>query len=285
MTFINLILTFDNRDWLASVSDFFMGAGALSVEIREKTPTLTAMVRNRNQADELLDRFRTFADMMGFTEPAVDFQTVTDTDWIAAFRSHFASFQMTPDLYIVPEWEAGEEHRNDPGTIVVDPGQAFGTGLHPTTALAAQFLVEAVRASGSPSLLDVGCGSGILSVAAAKNGAEEITAFDVDPLCSYAVQRHVQLNNLPFETMRMFVGTHQSLKLDKPVDLMVINIIESVIRSILPDIKHLVGGSLVLSGILQEDAPAFVSWLQESRFKTTRHTVRDEWAAFQCEPV
>ncbi len=285
MTFINLILTFDDRDWLAPVSDFFMGAGALSVEIREKSPTLTVLARNGEHADELLKRCLEFGRLMDFEMPHIERETLTDTDWIAAFRAHFASFQMTPGLNVIPEWEAGDQDRHAPDTIVVDPGQAFGTGLHPTTALAARFLMDVMKNTDSRSVMDVGCGSGILSVIASKNGASTILAFDIDPLCSHAVQRHAQLNSLMPGQIRMFVGTQQSLKLKQPVDVVVINIIETVIRRILPDIRQMVGGTLILSGVLQSDAPAFVSWLRDMGFNTINQAVREEWAAFQCEPV
>ncbi len=285
MTFINLILTFENRDWLAPVSDFFMGAGALSVEIRGKSPTLTVLARDGKHADELLQRCLAFGELMGFETADIERETLTDTDWIAAFRAHFESFHMTPDLKVMPEWDAGEQDRRAQDTIVVDPGQAFGTGLHPTTALAADFLLNVMKETDSRTVMDVGCGSGILSVIASKNGAASVLAFDIDPLCSHAVQHHALLNNLMSGQIRMFVGTHRSLNVKHPADVVVINIIESVIRAVLPEIRHLVGGTLILSGVLQSDAPAFIAWLRDMGFNTINQTVREEWAAFQCEPV
>lgn len=283
MTFTNLILTFDNRDWLGPVSDFFMGTGALSVEILEKSPVLTVLTNGDNHADQLLERFTAFRRLMEFQSPDVSRKTLTDTDWIAAFRSHFTPFQMSRSLKVIPEWEATEQDRGSPRAIVVDPGQAFGTGLHATTALAAQFLVDTVPRKRSFTMMDVGCGSGILSIAGAKNGAAQIIAFDVDPLCSRAVHRHAALNHIPPERILTYIGTHQSLGKTEPVDVLVINIIETVIRDILPDIRHLAGKTVIISGVLNQDAPGFVAWLEGLGLKTIKQAVREEWAAVCCE--
>jgi len=280
MAWTQLILTFHNRDWLEPVSDFFVGAGALAAEIDGRTPQVTVLFHPETDLESVLARFRTFREAVNLPEPGYRRQTLADADWVATFREHFRPFQMNRFLKVVPSWEADASSAS-PTTLVVDPGQAFGTGLHPTTALAAEFVWETVTADPPDKVLDIGCGTGILSITALKAGAAHAIACDIDPLCSDAIHRHLQLNRIPRGQVTAFIGSADALR-PGSFKLVVINIIESVIRQILPVVQESIADRLIISGVLAEAADTFTNYLSSQGFVVEQTRFREEWAAFYC---
>lgn len=283
MEFVQLNLTFENRDWLLPVSDFFLGQEVLSVEVMADKPSMTILLRPGMDHPSLMARFATYRDIIGIPEPETTSGLLPDTDWVSVFKQHFRRFRMNRYVHVVPEWEATDTDRSSPDTIVVEPGQAFGTGLHPTTALAAEYVAEYVDAQPACSLLDVGTGSGILAILALKRGAGPVIAFDVDPLCADAIHHHLSLNGRTDHDVMGFVGTHDALGMSGNADLVVINIIETIIRRILPDILEWVGDRVVLSGVLERDAIAFEQFIRELGLKVLDTRTRSEWICYLCE--
>lgn len=153
---------------------------------------------------------------------------------------------------IQPSWLSPAESQEREIVITLDPGMAFGTGLHPSTQMCLQALEKLVMPGAS--VLDVGAGSGILSIAAAKLGASSVTAFDVDGVAARTTYLNAAANGVS-RHLNVFHGDLSALK-QKPWDIVVVNIIAPVIISLLErdDLLHYVAehGRLIVSGIIQE---------------------------------
>ena len=179
-----------------------------------------------------------------------------DTDWVTLTQRQFAPIRAGERLWIVPTWHAPPE----PGAIniVLDPGVAFGTGSHPTTGLCLAWLERNVRAG--DSVLDYGCGSGILAIAAMRLGAARAIAIDIDPLALEAARYNSQRNAVALEVM------DAQSAIPGAVRITVANILANPLRMLAPILASHTqpGGMLVLSGILEEHAAevalAYAPW-------------------------
>ena len=123
---------------------------------------------------------------LGITDYTVESNKIADSDWNENWKEFYHSVQVTRYLTIVPEWENYKKERPDEQLIVLDPGLAFGTGTHPTTQLCIQALETIMR--GSEVVLDIGTGSGVLTIASSLLGAKEIYAYDLDEMAVQAAR-------------------------------------------------------------------------------------------------
>lgn len=185
--------------------------------------------------------------MAGLTAvPAWTVEEVAEQNWVRLTQSQFDPIRVSERLWIVPSWHAAP----DPAAVnlVLDPGMAFGTGSHATTRLCLEWLERNVR-SGC-SVLDYGCGSGILAIAAARLGAGTVAGVDIDPLAVEAARANAERNGV----MATFHDSAQPVA--GAYDLVVANILSNPLRLLAPAICAHVrrGGRLALSGILREQA-------------------------------
>ena len=171
---------------------------------------------------------------------------VEDEDWVRRSQSQFTPLAVSERLWIVPTWREAP----DPRALVVrlDPGMAFGTGTHPTTRLALRFLARVVH--GGERVLDYGCGSGILAIAAARLGAAEVDAVDLDPLALEAAGGNSRANQVAVR-----VWTPEALP-PGDYDVVVANILANPLIVLAPVLtaRARKGGALALSGILEAQA-------------------------------
>ena len=192
----------------------------------------------------LLARASVAAGLAGV--PAWTAEEVAEQNWVQLTQSQFDPIRVSERLWIVPSWHAAP----DPAAVnlVLDPGMAFGTGSHATTRLCLEWLERNVR-SGC-SVLDYGCGSGILAIAAARLGAGTVAGVDIDPLAVEAARANAERNGV----MATFHDSAQPVT--GAYDLVVANILSNPLRLLAPAICAHVrrGGRLVLSGILREQA-------------------------------
>ena len=179
-----------------------------------------------------------------------------DTDWVAANRAQFEPIRVTPRLWIVPTWHTAPDPQAI--NIVLDPGAAFGTGSHPTTRLMLEWLEAEI--AGGERVLDYGCGSGILAIAAMRLGAHAATGVDIDPLALEAARYNSRQNDVEVEMLdaaQPLVGA---------ADLTVANILANPLRMLAPLLAAHTrpGGSLALAGILVPQAGevigAYAEW-------------------------
>jgi ribosomal protein L11 methyltransferase len=249
------------------LSDALMEVGALSVSLEDadagtvdETPLFgepdypTAELWPHSIAVVLLDEnadvaatLAAAAKQAGIPVPAeYTIEIVAEQDWVRLTQSQFDPIPISPRLWIVPTWHDAPD--SSAINLKLDPGLAFGTGSHPTTRLCLRWLDEYLR--GGETLLDYGCGSGVLAIAAAKLGASRVDGVDIDPQAVTSSRDNAALNNttahfcLPGE---LAAGVY---------DIVVANILTNPLKGMAPLLAGRVraGGRLVLSGILAEQA-------------------------------
>jgi ribosomal protein L11 methyltransferase len=207
--------------------------------------------------------------MIGLAEvPAYSVEAVAEQNWVQLTQSQFDPIRVSERLWIVPSWHESP----DPAAInlTLDPGMAFGTGSHPTTRLCLEWLERNVSASAS--LLDYGCGSGILAIAAARLGAGRVAGVDIDPQAVESARANAERNGVK----ALFADSAQPVAGE--YDLVVANILSNPLRVLAPAICAHVrsGGRLALSGILREQAEEIIGiyaqWLPMSVADT-----REDW--------
>jgi ribosomal protein L11 methyltransferase len=176
---------------------------------------------------------------------------VPEVDWVARFREGFRALR-AGGFEIVPEWEAGEA-RSD--RLIVDPGRAFGTGTHETTRLCLG-AIEALAAEGALGrALDVGTGTGLLALAAARRGADLVVGVDNDPEAVASAARHARLNAVD---LRLVLGDGAAAFRARSFDLVLANLTAPLLLAQREALAAVVrpGGTVVLSGLLLDDEPA-----------------------------
>ena len=191
------------------------------------------------------------AAAIGLAEvPSFSIEEVAEQNWVQLTQSQFDPIRVSERLWIVPSWHESP----DPAAInlILDPGMAFGTGSHPTTRLCLEWLERNVSAG--CSLLDYGCGSGILAIAAARLGAGSVAGVDIDPQAVEAARANAERNGV----MALFADSTQPVAGE--YDVVVANILSNPLRVLAPAICAHVrsGGRLALSGILREQAEEII---------------------------
>ena len=182
--------------------------------------------------------------------PAFSIETVEEQNWVQLTQSQFDPIRVSERLWIVPSWHESP----DPAAVnlILDPGMAFGTGSHPTTRLCLEWLERTVSAD--CTVLDYGCGSGILAIAAARLGAGRVAGVDIDPQAVEAAKANAERNGVT----ALFADSAQPVAGE--YDLVVANILSNPLRVLAPAICAHVrsGGRLALSGILREQAEEII---------------------------
>ncbi|MFO7663533.1 MAG: 50S ribosomal protein L11 methyltransferase [Chloroflexota bacterium] len=219
--------------------------------------------------------------------PEPVFRELADEDWTNAWKDHYHPFRVGKKLKIVPTWLADNpdpDTHPDDVVLVLDPGMAFGTGLHPTT----QSCLRALEMTITPgvSMLDAGAGSGILSIAAAKLGAAEVAAFDTDILAVRATKDNARQNGVA-DRIRVWQGQIDSLIVETPGkrwDVVAANILAPVIIQLL-SAKGLLdylepGGRLILSGIIHEQGPGVIQALAMAGGEVVDTITFGDWVTY-----
>lgn len=274
-----------------AVADFVIGVIDAGVEVGVDEDiilkTLNVYVEKENPEDKELERIiaqveghlHHLAEIFQVDAATLEWDIFEEEDWGRNWKKHFAPFAITPHLVIVPTWEeygAGQGEK----IITMDPGMAFGTGHHATTALVVELLEkEILQAGGAPSVLDVGSGTGILGMAAALFGAARVHATDNDPVAVMAAMENCQRNSL---AGIMEVGDTPLAELDEQYSLVLANIIHDVLLDMATDLRRVtkIGGKLILSGILQgKQATTITTVFEENGCRLEEKIDREEWTA------
>lgn len=202
---------------------------------------------------------------------------VQEEDWADSWKQHFPVLRVGRRLVIRPTWREHAAAANDV-VLALDPGMAFGTGLHPTTRLclaALEDLADEGRLNGA-RVLDVGCGSGILSVAAALLGATEIVAVDTDPIAVEATRANAALNGVDVEARRGSIPVQ-----DEPFDVVLANLIASLLVDVAAALSQSVvgGGRVLASGIFVDREAEVVEAFDRAGLRVVGRSVETEWVA------
>ena len=205
---------------------------------------------------------------------------VDEADWEHAWKEHFHTLRVGSRTVIVPTWRS---HTPSDGEVVIelDPGMAFGTGHHPTTTMCLAALEDLVRPG--CSVLDLGCGSGILSIAAARLGASEVLALDIDATAVETAAANVRQNGVD-AVVTVDEGTlpHASLR-PGGYDVVVANISSTVIGNLAGAIARAArhGGTVVASGLLEQSRGPVVERLEEAGLSLDRAEADGDWVALR----
>ncbi len=202
---------------------------------------------------------------LGVAPPELDIAVVQDQDWVRATQQQFGPIRISDRLWIVPSWSEAPDR--GAVNLRLDPGLAFGTGGHPTTLQCLRWL-EANLPAGA-RLIDYGCGSGVLGIAARRLGAARVVAVDIDPTALAATRDNAALNAVDVEVA-------DTASVDPgPYDVVIANILSNPLKVMAPLLSSLTrrDGSLVLAGILssqaQDVADAYRAWFDlEPAFET-----------------
>ena len=231
----------------------------------------------RGRVEEALRRLRPGRRPL----PPARFRLLHEHDWAETWKRAYRPIPIGKRLVVVPAWLANPHPERT--AIYIEPGMAFGTGLHPSTRLA---LAEVeVLAPGAPRVVDIGCGSGILSLAALKLGAERAVGVDVDPVAVAVARRNAALNDLA-ERFTALTGSLDTLRSSEAPfgtgDLVLANILAPVLVDLLrAGLAQVVepGGALVLSGILDHQADEMAQAARAAGLREARRAIEGEWIA------
>ena len=230
---------------------------------------------------EELDGLRMFCEI---GEGSIFVDETEDIDWINNWKQYFKQFYVD-DILIIPSWEEVKEEDKDKMIIHIDPGTAFGTGMHETTQLCIRQLKKYVTPE--TELLDVGTGSGILSIIALKLGAKHAVGTDLDPCAVPAVEENKEVNGILPETFDMMIG---NIIDDKEVqdrvgyekyDIVVANILADVLVPLTPVIVNQMkpGGIYITSGIIDEKEETVTEAVKAAGLEVVEVTYQGEWVS------
>lgn len=282
-----------------ALSDALMEAGALSVSVEDEsagtddeTPLfgepgmpiersawersrIIALMDGKLDAQELVEHAAQVADL---AVPTFELRDVADQDWVRLTQSQFDPIEITPRIWVVPSWHAAPAQAEV--ILELDPGLAFGTGSHPTTRLCMQWL-DAHLQTGQ-SMLDYGCGSGILAILAKKLGSATTIGIDIDPQAIAAALDNAQKNQveLAFGLPDQLAGMHAPNQFDVVVANILSNPLKLLASMLVAHVRP--GGALVLSGVLARQAEevidAYAPYMQ-----LTVHDMQEGWVCLAGE--
>lgn len=205
---------------------------------------------------------------------AVTIGRIEEQDWSELWKIHFKPRRVGKRLVLRPTWEPYASEETDV-EIVLDPGQAFGTGDHPTTRLCLKLLELALEPSPTKTVADVGCGSGVLAIAAAKLGGKVVMASDLDPISVEITRQNARLNAVDFLTG--VAGGFDAIS--EPVDVAVSNIISATVIRLAPDAASKVkpSGLWIVSGVIEANWPDVEQAANRAGFTLVTKEMEDEW--------
>ncbi|MHC0035859.1 50S ribosomal protein L11 methyltransferase [Pseudoneobacillus sp. C159] len=213
----------------------------------------------------------------------VSIAEVNDEDWATAWKQYYHPVKISERFTIVPTWETYEKVHSDELIIELDPGMAFGTGTHPTTVLCIQALERMVEKG--DHIIDVGTGSGVLSIASALLGANRIQALDLDEVAVTTAKMNIELNQVS-----NIVSVSQNNLLNGikgPVDGIVANILAEVIVRFTDDAAQIIkqNGYFITSGIILQKKQEVKDALIEAGFEIIETMVMEDWVALIAKKV
>ena len=217
--------------------------------------------------------------------PEPTYRVIQDEDWMASWKDHYQPIPIGKKLLILPAWMKDPQEGRI--AVKIDPSMAFGTGTHPSTQLCMELLEETVQ-PGQP-VIDVGCGSGILSIGAVKLGASHALAVDIDNAAIRSTRENAQANEV-LDRIETGIGSVAEIQDGqfsiRQAPLVLANILApTIIRLFEAGLANLVsmGGSLVLSGILDTQAQGVVEAAEAHGLKRVDQRQINDWVAIVCE--
>lgn len=262
------------------------------VEVNEENGKVSGDLLGETTLEELLENIKNeLEDIRLFMEIGEGTITVSETedkDWINNWKEFFHQFYVD-DLLVIPSWEEVKEEDQDKMILHIDPGTAFGTGMHETTQLCIRQLKKHITKD--TELLDVGTGSGILSIIALMYGIKHAVGTDLDPCAVEAVRENMESNNIASEQFEMMIGniiTEKEVQ-DKvgyeKYDIVVANILADVLVPLTPVIVNQLkpGGIYITSGIIDNKEETVVQAVKNAGLTVLEVTYQGEWVSVTAQ--
>ena len=259
--------------------EVFDGGEFIVSSYRDVEETQTQVQIYFAEKEQIAEAKRLLSDALAVVggEAELEVSEIPDEDWKLSYRRHFKTEVISPRLTVRPPWEPMPETAG--AVVTLDPGMAFGTGKHETTRACLEYIDElspVANGSAPMTFLDMGCGSGILSIAAAKLGYCGVTGFDVDQEAVDASVENAALNAVEVDYTKYALGS--IVKRELPAaDLVVANILGPLLIRFADEIAPAVKSRLVISGILTELYPEVLSAYVQRGFKEVSRKTLGEW--------
>ncbi len=290
-------------EWQDTISQIFMDMGVQGIEIVDPAVFRDVLDKNRyldyaddgfieSYGDKVIIRsyFHAEQDKQSIEnqlseafnlfniDPQIIIRLRDDSEWKDNWKKNYKTFHISEKVIIKPSWETCNFSDNQI-VIEIDPGMAFGTGTHETTRMCALFLDDLVK--GNESVLDLGCGTGILGIVAAKLGASKVTCVDIDEAACRIAKENIS-NNHVSELINVVNGELSDVE-KKEYDIVIINIIADVILSLIPNIKMYCKSKSVvlLSGIIKERRQEVLDAAVLHGFRPVQELNDGEWVAIR----
>ncbi|CAB1060324.1 Ribosomal protein L11 methyltransferase [Olavius sp. associated proteobacterium Delta 1] len=247
---------------------------------RPTTHAIIGYFHKDSQADErcktLEEKLTQLKDKLGFFY-RISYKELDDQDWAHAWKAYFWPRKISSHMVVKPTWREYQAAVDDI-VIELDPGMAFGTGTHPTTALCIT-MIEKYLSPGD-SFLDVGTGSGILMIAAAKLGAGRLCGIDKDEVAVEVAAQNLELNQVNPQVFRLTTGNLVA-EITESFTFVTANIFTHVILELLQDICRVIadGGILVCSGIIAENKQSVAFAMENIGFEILETATKEDWVA------
>lgn len=238
-------------------------------------------------SDELIEKIREgleeVANFVDVGSGAIYISETDEADWANKWKDYFHTFRIGDNIVVTPTWEEPSDVRDEDVVIKLDPGVAFGTGTHETTRLCVEALQKYVKRD--DDILDVGCGSAILTIAALKLGAKWAYAMDIDPVAVKSAKENLEINDITEDMARLETGNLlEDEELCKELyktqyDIVVANILAPVLVPLTPIITPALkeGGYYVCSGIVKELADDVIRAIQDAGLRLVSNTCDNDW--------
>ncbi len=296
---VKITFSSGNDDLIADlIADIFYGMNAKGVviddpllEVKErwvsadykkpKSPAVTGYLPADDQYEHrrhTLERSVARLKIDDSFDYTIEYQPIDEEDWAHAWKAFFWPQEITSRIVVKPTWRDFEK-KPEQLIIEIDPGMAFGTGTHPTTSLCLKLLEEHLPAGGT--VLDVGTGSGILLIAAAKLGASQLTGVDVDAMAVDVARKNLNQNQVDPSIFILEIGDLVQ-KVTGIYDVVVANILAEVIIDLLDDVVPFVkpGGLFICSGIIDASQSDVIEKMTHIGFELVDRRQDGEWVAF-----
>lgn len=286
MAWLQLIIHTQNHE-VETLSEVLTGLGALSVTCQDDADTpiyepppgstplwsatkVVALFEDKVNTKELIESLT--SQWESLRESHWEIQELEDRQWETQWMDHFNAIQFGRRLWICPSWQAPPDP--DGVNIMLDPGLAFGTGTHPTTALCLEWLDQ--HPVQGKNVLDFGCGSGVLAIAAGLLGAENVWATDIDAQALLATRSNSENNKLKNKIEVVEVDQLPQLQ----YDILLANILANPLMELAPKFASYVkpGGHIVISGFLQHQVDDLTDHYSKW-FNINERYTRDDWLA------
>lgn len=276
--FVDILPETEEDDGVAYLSFFVEEKDGEMLEVNGESVTAEEILR---QVEKELEDLRAFMDI---GEGTVSVDETEDIDWINNWKEYFHQFYID-DILVIPSWEEVKEEDGDKMILHIDPGTAFGTGMHETTQLCIRQLRKHITED--TKLLDVGTGSGILSILSLMFGAKEAAGTDLDPCAVEAVAENKKANHIPDDQFRVLTG---NLITEKEVqdqigyecyDIVVANILADVLVALTPVVVDCLkpGGIYITSGIIDEKEGVVAEAVRKAGMEVIETTYQGEWVS------